>query len=262
MSVRVSSLLLALALLAAPLSARPARIVSMNPCTDAILAEVADRGQIAAISHWSHDPEATSMPLAQAEAIPAHGGTAEEVIALKPDLVILSPHTPLATRTALERLGVPMLAIGVPADAGQSLAQVRAIATAAGHAGRGDALAGRIGQALAEARRPGPPRPALMRMGSGLVPGPGTLAEALMANSGLRSLAASHGLAMWDILPLEPLAAKPPPLLLTDRPGALHPVLRRLPIRVAEFPRHLLNCGGPTMIAAARRLAAIRDSQP
>ena len=38
-------------------------IVSLNPCTDAILAEVADPAQLLAISHYSHDPRATSMPL-------------------------------------------------------------------------------------------------------------------------------------------------------------------------------------------------------
>ena len=35
-------------------------IVSLNPCTDAILAEVADPAQLLAISHYSHDPRATS----------------------------------------------------------------------------------------------------------------------------------------------------------------------------------------------------------
>ena len=41
-------------------------IVSLNPCTDAILAEVTAAGQLLAISHYSHDPRGTSMPLAQA----------------------------------------------------------------------------------------------------------------------------------------------------------------------------------------------------
>lgn len=258
------SSLLALLLLALPAlaAAAPARIVSMNPCTDAILVAVADAGQIAAISHWSHDPAATSLPLAVATRFPAQGGTAEEVIARRPDLVILSPHTPLATKSALGRLGIATLEVGVPNSVAESVGQVRAIAAAAGHPARGEALAGAISAAVAAARRPGPPQPALMRMASGLVPGPGTLADALMANSGLRSLAPRYGLARWDVLPLEPMAADPPRLLLTDRPEALHPIVSRLMIRVVPFDRQLLNCGGPSIIAASRRLAAIRDGRP
>ena len=55
-------------------STRPT-IVSLNPCTDAILAEVAEPAQLLAISHYSHDPQASSMPMAQARRWPATGGT-------------------------------------------------------------------------------------------------------------------------------------------------------------------------------------------
>ena len=58
--LRRAALLMALALgscspAPAPLPVPPApqRIVSLNPCTDAILAEVAERGQIAALSAYS-----------------------------------------------------------------------------------------------------------------------------------------------------------------------------------------------------------------
>jgi iron complex transport system substrate-binding protein len=40
-------------------------VVSLNPCTDAILAEVADPAQIAGLSSYSSDPAASSMDLAQ-----------------------------------------------------------------------------------------------------------------------------------------------------------------------------------------------------
>ena len=53
----------------APAPAPPAHhptIVSLNPCADAIIAEVAAPGQLLAISHYSHDPRASSMPLERA----------------------------------------------------------------------------------------------------------------------------------------------------------------------------------------------------
>jgi iron complex transport system substrate-binding protein len=241
---------------------KPARIVSMNPCLDSVLVRVADRAQVAAISHWSHDPAGSSLPLSLARQFPAHGGTAEEVIAARPDLVLLTPFTPLATRDALARLGIPTVAIGVPATIAQSLAQVQQVADAVGQGARGAALVAEIEAGLSAARRPGPPRPALMRMASGFVPGPGSLSEALMAHAGIASVSADYGLKGAAVLGLEALALSPPPLLVTDRPQALHPLVAKLPTRVAAFDRHLLNCGGPSLVPAARRLAAIRDSLP
>ncbi|MEL0209648.1 MAG: ABC transporter substrate-binding protein, partial [Novosphingobium sp.] len=68
-------------------SAHPT-IVSLNPCTDAILAEVADPAQILAISHYSKDPRSASMDARLASALPATRGTVEEVLALDPDMVV------------------------------------------------------------------------------------------------------------------------------------------------------------------------------
>ena len=56
-------------------------IVSLNPCSDAILAEVAEPAQLLAISHYSHDPRASSMPLAEARRFRVTGGTVEQVLA-------------------------------------------------------------------------------------------------------------------------------------------------------------------------------------
>jgi iron complex transport system substrate-binding protein len=254
--------LLLAALISAAAGAKPSRIVSMNPCIDSVLVRVADRGQVAAISHWSHDAAATSLPIALARRFPAHGGTAEEVIARKPDLVLITPYTPLATRAALQRLKVPTLSVGVPATIAESLQQVRLIADAVGQGARGAALVAEIEAELARARREGSPRPALMRMASGFVPGPGSLSEALMAHAGLPSAAAGRGLKAAGVIPLEALALDPPPLLITDRPQALPPLVAKLPIRVETFDRHLLNCGGPSLVPAARRLAEIRDALP
>ena len=39
----------------------PRRIVSLNPCLDVILVHVADRAQIAALSHYSHEPSSSSL---------------------------------------------------------------------------------------------------------------------------------------------------------------------------------------------------------
>ncbi len=245
----------------------PKRVVSINPCVDAVLMRVADRRQIAAISHYSQDPRASSIPLDVARRFRATSGTAEEVIALSPDLVIAGSHVSPATIAALARLGIPVVQIGVPDSISDSVAQVRQIAAAVGHSDRGARLTGAIEGAVA-AHPPGAPVPALIWQGGGLVPGAGTLPDDVLRAAGFRNMSADYGLQRWDVLPLEPLVARPPRVLLSvgraDQADRMlsHPVLRALGGRVAmrAYPERLLQCGGPTIIEAANRLAAIRRS--
>ncbi len=259
--VRASSLLLLL-LLAGAADAAPRRIVSMNPCADAILDRLVEPHRIAGISHWSHDPAATSMPLDRARRLPAHGGTAEEVIRLRPDLVIAGIHTPAATRWAFARLGVPVVTVGVPASVTQSLAEIRRLAAVVGEPAAGEALVAEIEGTLDRARTAGPPVAALLRTPAGVVPGAGTLIADVMARTGFRNAAGDLGLAAWDVLPLERLLLAPPAVLFVDGQTRPHPALARLEARLRPFPMRLLNCGGPTITALARTFAAERRAFP
>lgn len=246
--------------------ARPARIVSLNPCVDLVLAHVADPGQILAISHWSHDPRSGSAPLAWARRFPATGGSAEEVVALRPDLVIAGPHAGLPTIAALERLGIPLVRVPVPETIAESLAQVETIARVVGHPERGQALAARLRAALAAHSRAGPPVGALVWQGGGLVPGEATLADALLRKTGHANRAAAHGIAAWGVIGLERLVADPPEAIYAGEAAPRdrvlgHPVMARLGTRVVleHFPGRLLSCAGPNKAEAARRMAAGHD---
>lgn len=256
-------------LLAAPalISAAPRapRVVSINPCVDAVLARVADPGQIVGISHYSQDVRATSVPLRWSSRFKATSGTAEEVVALRPDIVLAGPHVEPATIAALKRLRIALVQYPVAESVPESMAQVRAIAAATGHAARGDALAARIAAAAAPARVA--PVGALVWQGGGLVPGVGTLTDDLLKRAGFRNMSAAYGLRQWDVLPLEYLVANPPRVLLSTAPEggqddrmAGHPAVRRLArhITVAAYPTRLMNCGGPTIIAAMARLRQVR----
>ena len=83
------------------------RIVSLNPCTDAILAKVAP-DKLVGVSHYSHDPSAASMPVAQARRWPANGGSVEDILAAHANMVVASSFLPLATRKALDDLDGPV----------------------------------------------------------------------------------------------------------------------------------------------------------
>ena len=133
---------------------RQGGIVSTNPCADAILAQVAP-DRLAAVSRYSHDAAATSMPLAIARRWPATAGTAEEVIARAPDLVVTDSFAPAATRAAYAEAGLTVLTLGSVATIADSERQVMQIATAAGRAARGRAMVAQIEQALSRHAVPG-----------------------------------------------------------------------------------------------------------
>lgn len=243
------------------------RVVSINPCVDAVLMQVAEPGQIAAISHYSQDPRATSIPLDQARRFAVTSGTAEEVVAKAPDVVIAGAHVAPATIAALHRMRISLVQIGVPESIAESEAQIRTIAAAVGQRGRGEALVARIDAAVRAASvQHGPAPDALIWQGGGLVPGEGTLASELLGRTGYRNMSADYGLKRWDVLPLEHLVARPPQVLLSvgaeDSSDRMlrHPVLARLrqAIAVRRYPERLLHCGGPTIIDAVGHLARIR----
>lgn len=240
-------------------------IVSLNPCTDAILAEVADPAQILAVSHYSHDPRATSMPLAEARRFRATGGTVEEVLALAPDVVVGSDFMAPSTRAALDRLGLRVETVGIASSVEASEAQVRQLAALAGHPERGEALVRRIETTLADARSDGPPVPAILWQPGGIVPGEGALVTELLRRTGFASQSAARGMAQADYLSLERLLADPPRVLLVAgrERGQGHPALDAVPgLARAKFDPALLYCGGPTIEHAARRLAEIRRRLP
>jgi iron complex transport system substrate-binding protein len=262
--MRFAALILAGA--AIPVQAAPLRIVSINPCVDAILMQVVDPGQIAGISHYSRDPRASSISPAQAARFTATSGTAEEVVALAPTLVIAGAHVEPATIAALKRMNIALLQLAVPETIAQSRDQISRIAAATGHPDRGARLNARIDAAVAAGHTAGPAVPALIWQGGGLVPGEATLASELLRRTGFHNLSQDYGLKKWDVLPLEHLVARSPRVLFSvgDARGGDrmlgHPALKRLAghIAIRPYPERLLRCGGPTIIDAVAALASAR----
>lgn len=236
-------------------------IVSLNPCLDAILVEIAAPDQVLALSHYSRDPDGSSIPAAVAARYGVTGGTAEEVIALRPDLVLASIFLPQPTRSALERAGLTVATFGSPATVAESADQVREVAALAGQGAKGDALAARIAAPPAVS---GEAISALLWQPGEIVAGEQTLIAELLRQEGFASHAAARGLGQADMVTLERVLADPPQVLLVagDAPGQRHPVLAQAPatMRVATFDPSLIYCGGPTIPKARERLRAIRNA--
>lgn len=237
-------------------------IVSLNPCLDAILVEVAAPAQILALSHYSRDPSASSMDVARAREFGVTGGTVEEVIAIDPDIVLASTFIAPTTRNALERLGVQVETFGSPVSVEESVEQVRDLAGLVGRDAAGEALVARIERSLEPAAHERDIATLLWQPGQ-IVPGETTLIAQLLRENGFTSQSAQRGLGQADYVSLESLLAEPPELLLVagDSTGQRHPMLARLAdTQVETLDPGLLYCGGPTIVAVQDRLKQIRAS--
>ena len=273
--MRAAALLcLMLAGCAAAPSQRGGGIVSTNPCADAMLVELVPADRIAAISHYSLDPVSSSIPMDVAHRFRGTRGTAEEVIAMHPDLVVASSFTAAATREAYARAGLNTLYLDSPVTIEASKAQVTELAAAVGAVEAGKAINARIDAAVAAAAYAGPPAPALAWIGGNLVSGGGNLLDEMLVRAGFSDHAAHYGLQFTGYLPMERVIADPPRVMLVpDEPGRDRDsraaqvrarALDRLGGRAlqAHFPRNLVNCGGPVIARAMTRLAEVRRSLP
>jgi iron complex transport system substrate-binding protein len=250
----------------------PQRIVSMNLCLDSVLVELVPHENILALSQYSRDPWRSTIA-SIAKDLPYTNETAEEVVALKPDLVITSRHSAIATRNALRRVGIRFELFGVPQSVEASLMQIRQLAALLQQQERGEALIARIEQAIARAR-PAAGQPILtaaIYQPGGLSLGAGTVTTELMQIAGLENIAVRHGLKSYRPLPLELLISEQPEILLVGDTthGAPthaervvhHRALRALQFRMRRepYPARLLYCSGPTMIEALAALVAARE---
>ncbi len=263
-----------LCLLAAGCAAQPSPrgggIVSLNPCADAMLVELVPPGRIAAISHYSRDPAASSIAPEVAARLPVNSGTAEEIIALRPDLAIIDSFASASTREALARAGVKTLTLGWANTIEDSKKQVRELAAALGAVPAGEAMIAKIDAAVAAARTDRPSVPALLWIGGNTVNGANTLLDEMMVKAGFSDHAAHYGLQGTGYLPIEHVVADPPRVMLVPDQAGRDASSRAAQMRgwalarsganvhQARFERRLVNCGGPVIAKAMTRLAEVR----
>lgn len=253
-------------------SHHPMRIVSLNMCVDSIVIELVSHDRIMALSHYARDPQRSTIA-DKARHLPITYETAEEVVALRPDLVLTSRHSAIATRNALKRVGIRFELFDVPDTIEESLAQVRTVAKLLDAEREGEAMVARIQTALDAARLPPGETPltAAIYQPGGLSAGANTVVGELMELTGLRNIAARYGVTNYRPLPLEVLVSKPPDVLLVGEttPGApmqqekvvRHRALRALDSQMTQsvFPARLLYCAGPTMIESVASLVDARE---
>ena len=114
------AILISLGLQGASYAAELPRIASINLCTDQLLVTLADPSQILGLSPYSRD-RARSWDAVKSAQFPKLSGEAEDVLVLRPDVVVAGRFTKRATRELLKEKGLRV----VEFDAARSLDDVK-----------------------------------------------------------------------------------------------------------------------------------------
>lgn len=250
----------------APSYAAP-RIASINVCTDQLLLSLADANEIAGLSPYAGDAR-LSWQADKARQFRQLSGGAEDILVLKPDVVVASLFDKRATRELLRRQGVQLAEFARPRSLAEVKAQILKMGAITGHADRADAEVARLDAALAHAREALADRRArvLALSRRGWVDGRDSLLGALLREAGLRNAADEIGLSDGGFVSLEAIIALRPDLLLVSEAGdraedegtalLLHPALQRFypPEKRIVIPERLTVCGGVMLADALDRL--------
>src|SRR5450756_1324885 len=111
------------------------RIASMNVCTDQLLLTLADPGQIVGLSRYARE-RFQSFAADDARRYPILSGGAEDILVLKPDVVVASLFDKRSTRELLKQHGLHLAEFAVPRDVDEVKAQIREMGEITGHPDR------------------------------------------------------------------------------------------------------------------------------
>ena len=242
------------------------RIVSMNVCADQALLTLADPDQILGLSRYSRD----AWIAGDIRRYPTLSGGAEDVLVLRPDVVVASLFDKRSTRELLKANGLRLAELAVPRTLAEVREQIRELGGIAGHPDRAARQIARLDAALARARQAVAARHyrVLPLSRRGWVAGSDSFVGALLAETGLFNTAGDLGLAFGGFASLEQIVKLKPDLLLVSQAGdfagddgqafLLHPALERLfPVdKRIVIPERLTECGGVMLAEALDVLVA------
>ena len=250
---------------------KPVRIVSINLCADQLVLLLAEPDHIQSLSYYALDPD-ESYFASQAKGFHINHVTADEVLALEPDLVLAGVYTQRSTVDLLKRMGVRVVVLGEPTTLSEVRAKFLEVADMLGARPRAERLLGEMTRRLDAVafQNKGKKPLAVVYFANGLTAGKGTLTDDVMRHVGIENLATRLGIEGYGSLSLESLLVAAPDMLVFGhispedpslaRMTLEHPAFRRLRARIktVALPRRVWTCWGPFTADWVERLAEAR----
>jgi iron complex transport system substrate-binding protein len=260
----VFALALSLLVIGAHAEAPPARVVSINFCADQLALLLAAPGQLRSVTWIAHDPARNPLA-ARAKGLDSNQGEAEEILALRPDLVLAGTLTTRTTIAALRRRGIAVVELPPPQSLAALSALTMTVGTALGRRGAAEALLAEMppSAALAATRER-----ALLVGPAGSIAGEASLGGDLLRAAGFDNLGARLPRRPWSNLSIEEMRFLRPDILFTadeDRAAdslaqalLAHPALTGAgSFRHVTIPAGAFSCAPPLV---ARAFAALREA--
>ena len=249
--------------------AAPKRIVSINLCTDQLVLMLAPREHIQSLSHLAADPEYSFM-WQEAKGFTLNDGLVEQIIPLKPDLILAGTHSSTEAANMLKQLGYPIEVLPLP----QSLDEVGRFILKMGElldqkekaAQLLASMQNRI-KAVQQLKQNQAKKLAVIYAPNGFTAGSKTFKHELLSYAGYRNLAAEAGIDFYGNLSVEQVLSARPDLMIIDdstrnqdslaQSYTNHPALKRLmgETGVIKLPVNQWLCGGPMAADAIETLA-------
>ena len=250
------------------------KIVSLNMCADAYLMAIAAPEQILALSYLSRDA-ALSPFHQQAAAMPVTHGGLEEILALKPQVVIVSPYSSAMKQQILQSHGIDIISLAASTDFAEAGDEILALGAAIGRPAQAAAYWRDLQQQLAAARHPDQGKTLLPLQRRGLTIGDTHILAQVMRLAGAAPMPAGAQQSnadqpVDDFRPFnleQAIASKADGLLLSEPIGLpadrgieflAHPALaQRFPESQRIYlPSNLVTCSGAATPLAVATLAA------
>jgi iron complex transport system substrate-binding protein len=264
--------ILLLVLFAESSFAKPARIVSINLCTDQLLMMLAERDRITSVSYLAADPQVSAMH-AKAAGLKKNHGMAEEILMLKPDMILAGSFTSRPTIFLLKRLGYPVVELSPASNIEAIQRNIRQVAEAIGEQQKGRHLINEFNRRLPSTDDTAEARPvAAIYLANNFTPGDQTLSGAVLKTAGFTNLAARMGISGTGHLSLESLVYEQPDFIVRSFKGNgeqsvaganfRHPAFNKMTStrETVQIADHLWTCGNPTVIDAIEQLVRARET--
>jgi iron complex transport system substrate-binding protein len=232
------------------------RAASLNLCTDEYLLLLAEPRQIVGVSYLARDRRETAL-WRQAQRYPGNRGSIEDVLPLRPNLLLTSGGGGRATALLARRAGIRTVDVPYAGNLDGVAANLRNVAAALGNPARADPWLKRL-DALRETA-PQRAEDAVWISGGGFSLAPDSLGAQWLRLAGLRQRPLPGARAT-----LEALLTKPPKIMIRSnyRSGEMsggnrwlaHPIVQRAGARQLVTDGRPWTCVGPLMIPEIERL--------
>lgn len=252
--------------------AKPQKIVSINLCADQLLMLLAEREHIASLSHLAAKADSSAM-FKKAAGIKQNFGQAEEILLMKPDLILASSFTSRPTVFLLKRLGFNIVELPIASNFDDIRRNIMTVAQAVDEIQRGEALLASFNKRLSTAlSTQSDKRPvAVFYRENGYTTGDNTLANTIVEAAGFDNLATQLGISGGGYLSLETLINHNPDIIISGRGHSKkssvamaafqHPAFKKFKAQkqMVTISDPLWVCGTPFVLEAVEHLVEVRQ---